>query len=479
MKKFFCILVMLLALMGCTKNEAVIQEPESPPVQEVAETPEAVEPEPEVPVEPEPEPEPEPAESDLPDLPYPVYCWNDTAVASDGTVILQVPDHTLEVCYDAVSGKARGILALYQEGFTALYTGFYDLDGQPVLTDPAPIEMGCAGDLMWYGGFRNYTVQRISDGEILAEGVKNVTVMDDQVVLLPAYKFEALILLDSKTGETTLEADRGFRPALSFSPNGVRTYMAVTTPDGGKQNLIDRTGTPLLEEFQYEIYDVQQNCAIVRAYENGRYIRQAISLDTQEVVFQTEHNVIFKLLPESVLLEVEDSYTLVDYQGVPLYDTALLHYNIYDWDRDETPEYLLATILRNDHYCTVVLKPDGTEIAELPAEQWQDVEPLSPTTLIYAAYTGEGAFHQELYFRNLETGEDTVLTSGTSLWYEQIETSGGHMIRCEADGRTLLFLNDGTPAWEYPDYCFYIGGDVFTSDEGLRCLDGSWLYRAE
>ena len=79
----------------------------------------------------------------------------------------------------------------------------------------------------------------------------------------------------------------------------------------------------------------------------------------------------------------------------------------------------------------------------------------------------------------METGEDVLLAEGPHLFLKRIETSGGSMLRCKVDGTTQLFLNDGTPVWTYPGSCTYLGGDVFSTDEGLRCLDGSWLYRPE
>ena len=204
-----------------------------------------------------------------------------------------------------------------------------------------------------------------------------------------------------------------------------------------------------------------------------------IDLDSQEVVFRTEHTGYLELLPHSLLTEKEKLFYLIDYQGNSLYGTPLEGFTIYDWKQDGEPEYLLGTVLREDSYHAVVLTPDGTEIAELPAEQWQDVEPLSPTTLAYTVYTGEGALHQRAFFRNLETGEEIVLAEGSNIFVRQIETSGGHMIRCEVDGQMLLFLNDGTPARDDLGICTYLGGDVFSCEEGLRCLDGSWLYRPE
>ena len=481
MKRLSFILAFLLCLAGCAGGTQPVPsaEPAAPPTQETIET--LPVPEPQTVPAPKPDPVPEAPvveKPQLPDLPYPVYCWNDTAVSSDGTVILQVPDHTLEPCYDAVSGEVRGILTYDNENLWN-NNGIYDLQGQPLLLGSDPWSFGCAGDLMWYGGFRNFTVQRISDGEILAEGVKNVIVMADQVALLPSYKYGSIVLLDSRTGETTLEADRGFRPALTFYENGVTTYLSVTTPDGSRQNLIDHTGKPLLDEFQYEIYDVQQNCAIVRGVENGQYVKQVIDLDTQQVLYQTEHAMDLHPLPGSLLIEKDDGFYLVDYQNQLLYDTPIEHFTLFDWEQDGDPEYVVATVLRDNAYCTVLLKPDGTEIAVLPAEQWQDVMPLSPTSLAYTIYSGKGPLHEEVRYRDLETGEDVLLAEGPHLFLKRIETSGGSMLRCKVDGTTQLFLNDGTPVWTYPGSCTYLGGDVFSTDEGLRCLDGSWLYRPE
>ena len=266
-----------------------------------------------------------------------------------------MPDHTLEVVFDEVSGKPAGFAA--QSRQIPVYTGFYDLDGQRMLTNP--IEIGCAGDLMWYGDLRNFTVQRMSDGEILAEGVKNVVVMVDQVALLPSYKYSSIVLLDSRTGETTLEAARGFRPARIFSENGTRAdYMSVTAPDGNLQNLIDHTGKVLLDEFQYEIYEVQQDRAIVRAYENGQYVRHVIDLDTQQILYRADHETYMRLLPESLLIEKENALYLIDYQDQLLYDTPIESFTFFDWEQDGDPEYVVATVLRSNAYCTVLLKPD-------------------------------------------------------------------------------------------------------------------------
>ena len=93
MKKILLLLTFLLALTGCVRQEPPAPEPEPVPEPAPIVTPAPVEPE-RIP-EPEPEPIPEEPvmeEPQLPDLPYPVYCWGDTAVSSDGTVILQVPE---------------------------------------------------------------------------------------------------------------------------------------------------------------------------------------------------------------------------------------------------------------------------------------------------------------------------------------------------------------------------------------------------
>lgn len=476
MKRVYLMFVFLLLLAGCAKqvSPAPVPEPEAPPVQAEVQIPE---PQPEAPPEPEPAPEvPVTEESPKrPVLPEPVYCWNDTAVSGDGTVLLQIPEHRLELCRDAVSGETRGILAVFGAGIGRQYTGLYDLTGQPIITDTVFYDCGAVGNLFWYGSRYDYTLLRLTDGEILAQGLKEVYAYKDRAVLIPTFRYGCVTMLDSKTGEEAANLESGFQISRAIYKNGVIAALAAEGPDSGKQNLITPDGAPMLNAFYNQIYDVQSGCAIVEVFENGGYVRKAVDLQTQQIVFQSVSS--FELLPQSALVETENGFRLVDFQGTTLYDTPLKSFTVYEWGN--VPTYLIGTALKDGTFCTVVLMPDGTEIAQLPAEQWTNVTLLGPTALAYTVYSGEGALHQKAYFRNLDTGEEILLAEGSDVLVRQIETSGGKMIRCEADGNLLLFLNDGTPARDDLGPAWYLGGDVFHCEEGLRCLDGSWLYRPE
>lgn len=475
MKRICLFFVLILLLAGCAKQAPPAPKPEVPPVQ--AET---IIPEPEPAPQPEPVPEAKPEEPvirqpSLPDLPDPVYCWGDTAVSRDGTVVLQVPDHSLTLCQDYVSGEPRGILSRFGYGMNACFNGLYDLEGTPVLTGTGFTHCGISGNLFWFGSFYDYTVIRLSDGQVLAEGIKTVYPYTDRVVLAPAFQRAAVTVLDSRTGEETARLESGFQISHAIYENDVIIGLVAKAPGNGSQMLISPDGKPMLGEFYSEIHDIQQNCAIVSTSEYGKTVRLAIDPDTRDVVFRADNQ--FTLLPQSALVWNGTDFNLVDYHHQRLCDTPLLDAAVYVWDGKA--KYVIATALRDNRYCTLILNLDGTELAELPPEQSYQVVPLSPTAVAYTVYSGEGVMHQKAYLYNLETGKEQLLTEGTNLFVYQIETTGGHMICCEQDGNLLLFLNDGTLARDDLGRATYLGGDVFSCQEGLRCLDGSWLYKPE
>ena len=472
MKKLICMGFLLLMLTGCAKQQAPVPDPEPapPPAQEEALPPVQSEPAP----TPEPEIIPDPPKVEapqLPELPYPVYCWGDTAVSKDGTVLLQVPDHILELTFDAVSGKPAGILSAPANiSWNSLYDGFYTLDGTPVLTDMGMPYFRCFGDLCWYGVPGEYTVQRLSDGTVLEDNLYTVLPVGDCLALQAGYWNDRCKLVD-ETGQTVLELDRGFRLTAVYKDHG-SSYLAMTSAVDGTTSLLSTKGTPVLNEFYKEITDVTLGCAIV--WDGAGF--QAVSLTTGESVFSW--NQAFTLLPDGAIAETNLGSILVDRQGNRLDDRLLDNSPlIYDWNGDGTPEYLLTNTMQ-DVYSTLVLAPDGTELGTIPMHTIS-VHALSPTTLAYAEPTGTGALLFEAHLVDLQTGTDTVLTAGKNLYVQPITTSGGQMLLCITDEDSQLFLNDGTPARDDLGICTYLGGDVFACTEGLRCLDGTWLYKPE
>ena len=471
MKKLLPLLALLLVLAACAKPQTSAPEPESEPETAPVVTPVQEEPEPE-PAAPEEAKAEEPVEEDpaLPDLPYPVYCWGNTAVSRDGTVILQVPDHTLELCFDEVTGKPAGILSTPSNiSWSTLYDGFYALDGTPVLTEVGMPYFRCYGDLGWYGILGEYTVLRLSDGTMLRDGLQAVEPAGDYLALQPNYWNDRCVLVD-KTGQTVLELDRGFELSMVYQDRG-SAYLAMSNALDGTMNLVNTKGETMLDRFYDEVADVSQGCAIVR--DGSQY--RAIDLATGAVEFTWDQ--LFTLLPEGVLAGTSQGTMLADRQGNRLYSRLLNSPYVYDWDGDGDPEYILASTMQ-DAYTVLVLVPDGTELASVP-DHLVPLRSLSPTSLAYTTSTGTEAMCFEAHLVDLQTGSDTVLTSGKNLYAQFITTSGGQMLLCTMEDDALLFLNDGTPARTDLGPCTYLGGDVFACEEGLRCLDGSWLYRPE
>ena len=474
MKKILLLLALLLALTGCVRQEPPAPEPEPVPEPAPIVTPAPVEPEP----APEPEPTPEEppiAEPRLPDLPYPAYCWGDTAVSRDGTVILQVPDHTLELVFDAVSGKPAGFLAQPAQISMILYTAFYGLDGQPILTDTPLAGFHTTGNLCWYFADGGYTLLRLSDGTVVADGLKTVEPAGDVLVTKSNFWNSPCVLVDRMTGETVRELDRGFTLSLVYR-DGSNLYLAMESTVDGKMTLIDLQGQPRLDDFHEGIYDVSQGHAVVLDRENSRTVFRAVNLRTGEAILQRD--LAFQMLPDGMLAYTGTGCQLLDRQGLPLNSRTMDDAAPYDWDSDGDPELILGSVLQDGVYSTVLLTPDGTELAVLPTESHY-VTPLSPTKIAYSVFTGGEALRQEARLLDLDNSTDILLTTGSWALVQPIETSGGRMILCEGTDFRQVFLNDGTPVIPDLDTGHYLGGDVFSTDEGLRCLDGSWLYRPE
>ena len=473
MKKILLLLALLLALTGCVRQEPPAPEPEPVPEPAPIVTPAPVEPEP----APEPEPTPEEppiAEPRFPDLPYPAYCWGDTAVSSDGTVILQVPDHTLELVFDAVSGKPAGFLAQPAQISMILYTAFYGLDGQPILTDTPLAGFHTTGNLCWYFADSGYTLLRLSDGTVVAEGLKTVEPAGDVLIMQSNFWNSPCVLVDRMTGETVRELDRGFTLSRVYR-DGSSLYLAMESTVDGKVTLIDLQGQPRLDDFHDAILSVTQGCAVVYDSENGTRTYSAVDLETGTVLFR--RNQPFHLLPDSILANLDVGAQLLDRQGQPLNEKIFGIAYPCDADSDGDSDLILGSPLK-DSDTTIVMLPDGTELASIPTSE-RYVSPITPTQIIYCVFTGADALQQEVHLLDLDKGTDMLLVTDSSFTMQPITTSGGQMLLCTTEEGTRLFLNDGTPARDDLGPCTYLGGDVFACDEGLRCLDGSWLYRPE
>ena len=478
MKRFCLILVWILLLAGCAGRTPPQPEPEptSPPAQTQVpvptQQPEAIADPAPITVEPLPEPElPAVEEPALPDLPYPAYCWGNTAVSGNGSVILQVPDHTLSLCFDAVTGKPAGILAQSDRVSQDLPTAYYSLDGSPLLTDTPLAGFQTTGDLYWYLQEGGWTLRRFSDGAILADSLRTIEPVGTRLLTQAMFWNAPCVLLDPDTAEPVLELPRGFQLYRLFQ-DGNDLYLALESVVDGTRTLVDWEGRPRLDGFHEIISSAAFGRAVTVDRIDGQLCYSVVDLQAGAVLLREQQPV--ELLEHALLVTRDGGRRLVDLQGQPLSDHTMHHASPCDLDADGRPELIVGTILRDGSYSTVLLLPDGTELAVLPTEDTY-VFPLSTTKFVYAVFTGEAALQQQLRLLDLDRDTDIPLSTETLPQPQLIETSGGQMILC--GGR--LFLNDGTPARTDLGSCRYLGGDVFACTEGLRCLDGTWLYRPD
>lgn len=473
MKRMLFLLALLLALTGCGEAEQIRPEEETTPVQQVEAEPEQseIQPEPEeTPVPEEPEQQPEAK------APQAAYWYEDKAVAEDGTVVLCVPEHTLRLIRDELTGKPRWILAQDSEG---AYDGLYELDGTPIQTDVMG-SFSVAGDLLWYQTEGGVCVVRVSDGTVLDENLEQVRLVGGRAALIPSYRLGSIRFLEPQTGEETGRLESGFTCAEVTNSDG--GYLAVRSPDGQSVNLVDSEGTPLLSDFAAQIEDVCFGYAMVRKEAEGDL--RVVELSTQREVYRSDRE--FILLPGAVLVcQRERQWQLQSWQGEALYDEVLIDRpEVYE--EDGVPQYLVGQVLRGTEFVPVILRPDGTVLGELPADPTQ-IGLASAGAVTYVLKTGRG---EEAHLYLLETGEDVLLARGGEIVlsaglerspadYEQvrqIETSGGKLFVLTVDNTLRLYLNDGTPARQDLGTATYLGGDVFHTETGLRRLDGSWVY---
>lgn len=467
MKNLIFLLTLLLVLTGCGR-EAVITAPEPEPEPPVSQEPAPPEtPQTETPAPPSNPTVEEPSENPpvlevpaLPELPQPVYCWYDTAVAADGSVILQVPDHLLTPVRDAVTGDLRGILSSPTNiSWATVYDGFYDLSGQPIVEAQGLMGFQCFGDLFWQGLPGGITVHRLSDGTEVDSGLLSVRPAGPYLALQPSFWNSACRLVN-ETGETVLELERGFRLEQVFTDGG-QTWLAMAKD--GQVNLVDLEGKVLLGRFYHEIRTISHGCAVVRDGQTWL----AVNLTSGETIFQW--NKPFTMTKHGVLAQTDQGWQLLDTQGSALSELVLTDAYVYE-------DLILGQIRKDNGHETLLLSSAGTLLAELPTELMH-VEPLSENLVFYAVVTGEEYYSQKGYLVDLATGRETLITTGAQLQMELIQTTGGPMLLCQNSEGAQLLLIDGTLARQDLPPCSY-ESDIFTCGDGLFCLDGRWLYEA-
>ena len=401
-------------------------------------------------------------------LPQLAYCFGDTAVDRQGQVLLQLPGYTLEILRDQVTDQPRGIAA--REDVTGLVTDFYDLAGQPLLTDLQADSCGCQSDLFWYGRAGDYTLLQISTGQVLESSLADVRTAGTLAVLQPAFWNSRCRLVDG-LGQTVAELDRGFRLSGVYTWQG-QTYLSVTSKDN-RQALVDLEGNSCLGQFYDQVAGITAGCALVR--DGGNWL--AISLSSGKTTFQW--TAPFVLLPGGALAELPTGgFQLVNRQGRQLYQTFSSAWVYYDGDT----ELIFGQLVRDGAYGTVVLDPGGQELAFLPTELL-NVVPVDGETVFYTTASGKSAFELDGMLLKLTDGTTVQVASGAFLTGQVIQTSRGNMVLCVCeDGKqesSVLVQADGSPVLSGISACVYSGGDVLSCAEGLLTLDGQWLYQAK
>lgn len=473
----FALLLLLTTGCGRTQQSSAQAQPPSEPDTSVLS--------PEVPTEvPLPDETPQKPDEPAAATKTAVFLWDDTALSKDGTVVLQVSEHSLRFLVDEITQKPRYLLALEKDG-TAV--SLYTLDGT-FLQELDNSAFFLAGSLSWSGFYGNQTISHFPDGEVLADGLRAVFPVGDQLALIPTFQRSSISFWDPQIGTETFRLDAGFLladPTFLWSGSG---YLPVTAPTGDGINLVDSSGTPLLGSFVYDIIDICFGYAIVQPEESST-MYQLIDLSTQQELSQTVFGSARSFIPlphSAIVCQTDRQWILVDWQGNRLFEEAFTDQPIL-YEAEGTPQYLIGQVLRGTEFIPVVLTPTGTVLGELPGDPLE-IGPVSSRYLLYTTSTGS---QQTTYLRDLNTGTDTLLAKGsrivlggfqasgdgTSHRVMQIDTSGGHMFILTVDDQLQLFLNDGTPGRLDLGNAEYLGGDVFSTTTGLRCLDGSWLYQ--
>ena len=465
MKRLMLLLVLLLFLTGC------VSRPDAVPTESGAgtetELPASVTPQPENTVPEDTEP-PTPPEETAPEteyaaplsLPWSVYCYEDTAISADGTILLQLPGYQLTTLLDFATGLPRGILALKELQITALY----DLSGALWLDNLSGTFAGCTGDLFWHGAFGSQTLVRLSNGKVLYENLSLIRTAESYVIIQPAFWNSPCVLLDSY-GNEVQTLDRGFRLTAVYPDNGT-AFLSMEAKNGSRM-LIDTQGQTRLPAFCLEVLSVSNQCAVI--LQGTEY--QLIDLQTQDILFR--HDQEFSYFDGTILTtDSQHGVTLMDLQGNTL--LQMTEATPADPNGDGIPDLILGAQIADEHYQTLVLKPDGTSVLTLDAAP-RMVLPLSDTFVFRIETVGAGML-QEGFLVNLETGEEMRVVTGPMVSAASIMTSEGLLFLVSSQNGGRLLRPDGMELFSCAR-TRYIGGDVFfCEDEGLRAWDGSWLW---
>lgn len=438
-------------------NEAETPAEVSPESPEEAKEPEQAE-QPQSPVQAEAVPE-------LPPLPQPVYCCGSTVISSKGQVVLDASEHQPQLLRDAATNEVRAIALLDGSGHLVQLC---DLNGQPLLDDLYTNEYGILGDLFWYQTQNLYQVLRLSDGAILYQDLELVVPLEGMLAVQPMFWMTRCSLLDGD-GQVVRELPPNYHLKTIFQ-TGKKAYL-ILEDRFGKQTVADSKGTPYLDRFYDEVSVVAGDYAQVR--DGSTWM--AVDLNSGKTVYRK--NGSFQLLPGSILVESgsRGEVKLLDFQGKALYPSPLL---------DPAPlneVWMTAARPTNDTYTTVILDYHGKEILALPTEA-TFLSSLSPNLLFYAAFTGQDTILQKGILRDMDSGREVLLMEGKYLKADTLDVTDGSVILCRGvslDGVPIsrLFTIEGKEILPNVTILDYAGGDVFVTDQGLICLDGTWLYK--
>lgn len=429
---------------------------------------------PEAPAEAVPE-EPEqttpPAEStsvpdDLPELPQPVYCYDSKVISSKGQVILDASEHHPLLLRDAADQQVRAI-GLQDEGGNLIR--LCGLNGQPLLEDLYTTEYGILGDLFWYRTQDLYQVVRMSDGTVLYQELELVLPVDGLLAVQPMFWMTRCEMLNGD-GQVVRELPSGYhlKQLLPTTPKP----SLLLEDRFGKQTVADLEGRPCFDRT----FDAVLTAAGTHVKVRDGSTWMAVDLTSGKTVYR--RNSDFLLFPGSVMVETgtRGEMSLFSFQGRQLYGSPLLYPDALNGS------WITASRPTNDTYSTVILDQQGTELLVLPAEA-TCLSALSPNLLFYAHFLGEDTISQKGVLRDMESGRETILMEGRYLKAEKLDTTDEPLILCRGvalDGTPIshLFTMKGKELLSDVTLLDYAGGDVFVTDKGLICLDGTWLYRA-
>ena len=380
---------------------------------------------------------------------------------------------TISVHVDHEQGKI-----LYGAGFSGepafLVEDHMDMEktaaraAQLLLDDLYTNEYGILGDLFWYQTQNLYQVLRLSDGAILYQDLELVVPLEGMLAVQPMFWMTRCSLLDGD-GQVVRELPPNYHLKTIFQ-TGKKAYL-ILEDRFGKQTVADSKGTPYLDRFYDEVSVVAGDYAQVR--DGSTWM--AVDLNSGKTVYRK--NGSFQLLPGSILVESgsRGEVKLLDFQGKALYPSPLL---------DPAPlneVWMTAARPTNDTYTTVILDYHGKEILALPTEA-TFLSSLSPNLLFYAAFTGQDTILQKGILRDMDSGREVLLMEGKYLKADTLDVTDGSVILCRGvslDGVPIsrLFTIEGKEILPNVTILDYAGGDVFVTDQGLICLDGTWLYK--